>query len=158
MIKKSLGTKTKNKLETLSLLKFSTFLFFLCILTITNTVIPLSLDSFNNYGEKALENVWSFDQVLTLEITLYIILIIISQIPIIVVANFSNEKDLRTMPELWRIISVSIFTIAGMLTPTIDGYTQLSFSFSALILYLIIIYVTSKKVNTKFPGTLTLGS
>lgn len=156
--KKSLGTKTKNKLETLSLLKFSTFLFFLCILTITNTVIPLSLDSFNNYGEKALENVWSFDQVLTLEITLYIILIIISQIPIIVVANFSNEKDLRTMPELWRIISVSIFTIAGMLTPTIDGYTQLSFSFSALILYLIIIYVTSKKVNTKFPGTLTLGS
>jgi hypothetical protein len=156
--KKSLGTKTKNKLETLSLLKFSTFLFFLCILTITNTVIPLSLDSFNNYGEKALENVWSFDQVLTLEITLYIILIIISQIPIIVVANFSNEKDLRTMPELWRIVSVSIFTIAGMLTPTIDGYTQLSFSFSALILYLIIIYVTSKKVNTKFPGTLTLGS
>lgn len=156
--KKSLGTKTKNKLETLSLLKFSTFLFFLCILTITNTVIPLSLDSFNNYGEKALENVWSFDQVLTLEITLYIILIVISQIPIIVVANFSNEKDLRTMPELWRIISVSIFTIAGMLTPTIDGYTQLSFSFSALILYLIIIYVTSKKVNTKFPGTLTLGS
>jgi Sec-independent protein secretion pathway component TatC len=93
-----------------------------------------------------------------LEITLYIILIVISQIPIIVVANFSNEKDLRTMPELWRIVSVSIFTIAGMLTPTIDGYTQLSFSFSALILYLIIIYVTSKKVNTKFPGTLTLGS
>jgi dihydrofolate reductase len=34
------------------------------------TIVPISLDSFNSYGEKTLENIWSFDEVIGLE-TLY---------------------------------------------------------------------------------------
>jgi Sec-independent protein secretion pathway component TatC len=156
--KRSLGTKTKSRLETTSLLRFSVFLFFACLITIFNSVIPLSLDSFNNYGEKTLENVWSFDEVLGLEITLFIILVVISQIPVIVVANFSNEKDVNTFPEYWKGLSLFIFVIAGILTPTIDGYTQLSFAISAVSLYFLIINITEKKVNVKFSGTSILGS
>jgi hypothetical protein len=143
---RSLGTKTKNKLETTLLLKFSYFLFFCCLLIIFNTVIPLSLDSFNNYGEK------------TLEITLFIILVILSQIPVVVGTTFTTEQDVNVFPEFWKSLSLIIFLAAGLLTPTIDGYTQLSFAAAALSLYLIVINVTEKKVNIKFSGTSILGS
>ena len=155
---RSLGTKTKNKLETTLLLKFSYFLFFSCLIIIFNTVIPLSLDSFNNYGEKTLENLWSFDEVLSLEITLFIILIILSQIPVIVITTFTTESNVNVFPEFWKSLSLIICLAAGLLTPTIDGYTQLSFASSAISLYLIVINVTEKKVNIKFPGTSVLGS
>jgi len=155
---KALGTKTKNKLELTVLLKFSVFLFFSCVIIIFNSVIPLSLDSFNNYGEKTLENIWSFDEVLTLEITLFTILIFISQIPIFISPNFTTEKDVNIFPQFWKSLSLFIFVIAGILTPTIDGYTQLSFAGLAVSLYLMIINVTEKKVNIKFPGTSILGA
>ena len=155
---RSLGTKTKNKLELTLLLKFSYFLFFSCLIIIFNTVIPLSLDSFNNYGEKTLENLWSFDEVLSLEITLFIILVVLSQIPVLVSATFTNEFDVAVFPEFWKSLSLVIFLAAGLLTPTIDGYTQLSFAGSAVSLYLIVINITEKKVNIKFPGTSVMGS
>ena len=106
---RSLGTKTKNKLETTLLLKFSYFLFFCCLLIIFNTVIPLSLDSFNTYGEKTLENLWSFDEVLTLEITLFIILIMLSQIPVVVCTTFTTEQDVNVFPEFWKSLSLIVF-------------------------------------------------
>jgi hypothetical protein len=155
---RSLGTKTTNKMETTVLLKFSFFLLFTGLIVVFNSVIPLSLDSFNNYGEKTLENLWSFDEVLTLEITLFIILIVLSQLPVVIITAFTTEKDVNIFPEFWKSLSVFIFLIAGLLTPTIDGYTQLSFAGSAVSLYLIIINVTEKKVNIKFPGTAFLGS
>lgn len=155
---RSLGTKTKNKLETNLLLKFSYSLFFSCLIIIFNTVIPLSLDSFDNYGEKTLENLWSFDEVLSLEVTLFIILIVLSQIPVLVGTTFTTELDVNVFPEFWRSLSLIIFVAAGLLTPTIDGYTQLSFAGSAVSLYLIVISITEKKVNVKFPGTSILGS
>ena len=155
---KSLGTKTMNKMETTVLLKFSFFLLFTGLIVVFNSVIPLSLDSFNNYGEKTLENLWSFDEVLTLEITLFIILIVLSQLPVVIITAFTTEKDVNIFPEFWKSLSLFIFLVAGLLTPTIDGYTQLSFAGSAVSLYLIIINVTEKKVNIKFPGTVFLGS
>ena len=155
---KSLGTKTTNKLETTVLLKFSVFLLFTSLIISFNTVIPLSLDSFNNYGEKTLESLWSFDEVLTLEITLFIILSVLSQLPVLIITNFTTENDVNIFPEFWKSLSLIIFLISGLLTPTIDGYTQLSFAGSAVSLYLIIISLTEKKVNIKFPGTGFLGS
>ena len=155
---KSLGTKTTNKLETTVLLKFSVFLLFSSLIISFNTVIPLSLDSFNNYGEKTLESLWSFDEVLTLEITLFIILSVLSQLPVLIITNFTTENDVNIFPEFWKSLSLIIFLISGLLTPTIDGYTQLSFAGSAVSLYLIIISLTEKKVNIKFPGTGFLGS
>jgi Sec-independent protein secretion pathway component TatC len=147
-----------NKMETTVLLKFSFFLLFTGLIVVFNSVIPLSLDSFNNYGEKTLENLWSFDEVLTLEITLFIILIVLSQLPVVIITAFTTEKDVNIFPEFWKSLSLFIFLVAGLLTPTIDGYTQLSFAGSAVSLYLIIISVTEKKVNIKFPGTAFLGS
>jgi len=133
------GTKTIEKLENGILLKFGFFLFYLSLGTTLNSVIPLSLDSFNNYGEKTLENIWSFDEVITLEIILLIILLSLSQLPLFILIGLNNEKEKNILPEFWKPLSFIIFIASGLLTPTIDGYTQLSFAFSALSLYLIII-------------------
>jgi hypothetical protein len=155
---KSLGTKTINRTSRYVIAKTSLSLFLIGLVVTLNTVIPLSLDSFNSYGERSLENVWSFEDVIGLEITLLIILIVLCQIPIVVVSIYTNEKDANLFPEVWRILSLIIFILSGILTPTIDGYTQLAFSASAVSLYLIIISLIEKRVNTKYSTTLSLGS
>jgi hypothetical protein len=155
---KSLGTKTINRTSRYVIAKTSLSLFLIGLVVTLNTVIPLSLDSFNSYGERSLENIWSFEDVIGLEITLLIILIVLCQIPIVVVSIYTNEKDANLFPEVWRILSLVIFILSGILTPTIDGYTQLAFSASAVSLYLIIISLIEKRVNTKYSTTLSLGS
>lgn len=153
---KSLGTKTIEKVENGILTKFSFFLFYVCLFTILNSVIPLSLDSFNTYGEKTLENIWSFDEVISLEIILLSILLTLSQAPLILLIGLSNEKQKNILPEFWKPLSFLIFIASGLLTPTIDGYTQLSFAFSSLSLYLIIIMILSKRIDIKFNTTNSL--
>jgi hypothetical protein len=155
---KSLGTKTINKTLRYVVAKNSLSLFLSSLVIILNTVIPLSLDSFNSYGERNLENTWKFEDVIGLEITLLTILILLCQIPIIIGSIYSNEKDANNFPEVWRILSLIIFILSGVLTPTIDGYTQLAFSASGLSLYLIIISLLEKRVNVKYSTTLSLGS
>ena len=53
---KKRGTKTSNRMQISVVIKTRFFLFSLIIGILLNTVIPLSLDSFNNYGEKTIEN------------------------------------------------------------------------------------------------------
>ena len=55
------------------------------------------------------------------------------------------------------ILSLFIFLAAGFITPTIDGYTQLSFAISSVSLYIIIINLLEKRVNVKFNTTSILG-
>ncbi len=156
--KKEIGTKTINKLESVVLSKFSFFLLFTYFILILNTIIPLSLDSFNSYGEKTLENIWSFDEVLNLEITLLTALTFLSQFPRISIVYLSTQKDSEFLPEFWKILSLVIFLFSGFITPTIDGYTQLSFAFSGISLYLIIINLIQKRINVKFCGNNSLNS
>ena len=155
---KSLGTKTINRSSRYIVAKSSLSLFLGGLIIILNSVIPLSLDSFNSYGERSLENIWSFEDVIGLEITLLIILILLCQIPIISGSVYTTEKDANSFPEFWRVLSLGIFILSGILTPTIDGYTQLAFSASAVSLYLIIISLLEKRVSIKYNTTLTLGA
>ena len=147
---KVFGTKTIERAETGISLKLSYFLFYCCLGSSLNSVIPLSLDSFNSYGEKTLENIWSFDEVISLEIILLTILLLLCQIPVIFLASLNNEKEISILPEYWKTLSFIVFIASGILTPTIDGYTQLSFAFSALSLYLIIIIILTKRLDIKF--------
>lgn len=155
---KSLGTKTVSRTVRYVAAKISLSLFLIGLVIILNTVIPLSLDSFNSYGERSLENIWAFEDVIGLEITLLVILIILGQIPLILISVYANEKDANKFPEFWRILSLAIFILSGILTPTIDGYTQLAFSAAAVSLYLVIISFVEKRVANKYNTSLTFGS
>ena len=75
-----------------------------------------------------------------------------------IVSLYTNEKEINFFPKFWKSLSLIIFLAAGFLTPTIDGYTQLSFAASAVSLYLLIINVIEKRVTIKFNSTVTLSS
>ena len=154
--KKEFGTKTNTKMELFILTRFSFFFLISILLIVLNSIIPLSLDSFNSYGEKTLENIWSFDEVISLEVILLILLIFLSQIPIVLISYFTTERESQILPEFWKSLSFLIFLISGFLTPTIDGYTQLSFSFSGISLYLILINFLQKRITIRFHGMLSL--
>jgi Sec-independent protein secretion pathway component TatC len=154
--KKAGGTKTTFRINSINNSKISFFLFSMSVLVALTTTIPLSLDSFNSYGEKTLENLWSIDEVLNLETILFTTLLSISQFPIVLLAGLTSEIVINSLPEYWKIISFIIFAVSGLLTPTIDGYTQLSFAFSAFALFFLIISILEKRLNLKLTGTLIL--
>jgi hypothetical protein len=154
--KKAGGTKTTFRINSINNSKIFFFLFSMSILVSLTTTIPLSLDSFNSYGEKTLENLWSIDEVLNLETILFTTLLSISQFPVVLLAGLTSEIVINSLPEYWKIISFIIFAVSGLLTPTIDGYTQLSFAFSAFALFFLVISVLEKRLNLKLTGTLIL--
>jgi len=156
-IKKSFGTKSIAKLNFSISTRLSIFLFFFIVLLSLNTVIPVSLDSFNTYGEKTLENIWSFNEVLNLETVLLFILISVSQIPTGTLFFLREENDVNILLRFWKLLTLFIFIFSGFLTPTIDGYTQISFSASAFSVYLIIINFLQKRVGIKFTGSSIYG-
>lgn len=154
--KKECGTKTTTRLELTSIVKFGIFLLFFLLYLVLNIIIPLSLDSFENYEEKSLETLWSFNEVINLEIILILIVLTLSQLPNLTIFYLTTEKDSKILPEFWKDFSFLVFLISGIITPTIDGYTQLSFAFSAISLYLIMINIVEKRINLKFLGSLSL--
>jgi hypothetical protein len=133
------GTKTLERMGSKIVLKTRILLGLLVASLTLNSVLPLSLDSFISYGENEIENLWSFDEVINLELLLLLILIILSQIPIYGFSQSNTEKSVLILPRYWKIISFIIFLASGLITPTIDGYTQFLFSFSAISLCLFVI-------------------
>ena len=154
---KSFGTKLIARLNFLLLFNSALFFFFFLLIVSLNTIIPISLESFNSYGEKALENLWSFGEVISLEFFSFIILISLSQIPSIIFSFLKNEKELNKLPRFGRPFILLTLIISGIITPTIDGYTQLSFSVAAFSIYLIIINLLEKRVSVKFAGNSFFG-
>jgi hypothetical protein len=156
--KKERGTKTNMRMKIPIVMKTRFFLFSLLLGILSNTVLPLSLDSFTNYGEKTLENVWSFEEIINLESLLVSLILSLSQSPTIALFYFTTEKDILFFPSFWKIAVFFIFVGAGVLTPTIDGYTQVSFAFSGIFLYLFIILTLQKRVTRKISFFTPFGS
>lgn len=153
---KAYGTKTKSKMEISILLKFSFFLFSTLLGISLNTIIPLSLDSFNNSVEKTLENTWSLTEVLLLEAILLLVLIAISQLPLFFIITFNTQKVTNLLTQFWKLLSFFITVMAGFLTPTLDGYTQIGFAASAFSFYLLIVNVLQRRNLLKFNIFLSL--
>ena len=147
--KKEYGTKTIGKISLILISKTSNFFFFSLFILALITIVPLSLDSFNYYSEEALENLWSFEEVLNLETILLFSLSIFSQIPIIVFSFLTNENFLLLFPRIGRVILFLAIVAAGIVTPTIDGFTQFNFTSAIIFLYLFIIKVVGKRLNIK---------
>lgn len=152
---KKVGTKTISRKRSLGIKNAQFFFFSTILVLVLNSVIPIGLDSFNNYDEKTLEDLWSFDEVISLEIALLAILIFLSQCPILVIDSFTTEKDRNYLFGFGKILGFISFLIAGILTPTIDGYTQISFAFSTLFLYSLVLYFLQRTLDNQNINFLT---
>jgi hypothetical protein len=155
-IKKDMGTKTIAKMELTVIVKFGILLITSLFCVLISVILPLSLDSFENYENNNLDNLWSFDEVIGVEIILAYVVLALSQFPNLAMFNLSTERDISSLPDFWRDFSFLTFVISGVITPTIDGYTQLSFAFSGISLYLVILLNTTKRLNQKFSGSMSL--
>jgi len=154
--KKVFGTRTIVKLNVsfnfILSVALSLLTFFLSLITI----VPISLDSFNSYGEKTLENLWSFDEVIGLELLLATALFVFSQLPLILLFFCTTQRDFLFLQKLWKIICIGTLLLAGFATPTIDGYTQLSFTFFGLSFFVIILNFLMKRKIYKNEGVVDL--
>lgn len=154
--KSRIGIKTSTRISYQTRFHLSFTLVFGLLLVSLNTILPIGLDTFSSYDDETLTNLWSFDEVISLESTLVTILISLSQVPIIVNSYLSTEKQINKLPEYWKNLIFLIVIIAGFITPTIDGYTQLNLSFFAISLYLFIIAIIEKRIYIKFNSTYCL--
>lgn len=150
------GTKTTIKTEFFVILKLYFFVFSAGMLFVLNTIIPLSLDFFNSTGRKTLDNTWSFGEVLGLEIFLLLVLSLLFQLPILFSLGIYNEKTGKIFPSVWKPLSIIIFIFAGLITPTVDGYTQLSLAAATFSLYLIVVTILLKRLNIKSNNLVSL--
>lgn len=148
--RKLCGTKTLDKIELGTISKGSSLVALIQILINLNSVIPIGLDSFNSYGERTLENIWSLDDVISLESYFLVIIAILSQIPILFLLSPSSEKYALKLPGVWRAIGTICFIIGGIVTPTIDIVTQISFASSTFCLYVLLISIVAKRLNLKY--------
>jgi hypothetical protein len=150
--RKEIGIKTLRKLQMPIFLCINYKLLLIVYFFAICVVVPLSLDSFNSYGENALENLWSFDEVINLSAIFILTLLSMSQFPVLATFYFSTEKAAIKLPNFWKILIFITTVFAGVATPTVDGNAQLNFSFFAAILYVIIINIVERRVNIKYIG------
>lgn len=150
------GTKVNNRISTFLRMKYSIFLFSLCYQLSVFSIIPLSLDSFNAYGEKTLESLWSFTEIFLLEFSLSFLLISFFQFPLFFASWISIEKKIQNLPKLWKFISFFSFLIAGVITPTLDASIQLFLAFIGILFYFTTILFLQKRLSIKISGFLVL--
>lgn len=147
-----LGAKTKIRLQGPLSLKFSYLLIASAGLYAVYLLIPLSLDCFDLYAGSTLENIWSFDEVINLDIIFLTLFFCLAQLPCFGIYFLTNEKAVKTLPKNWKIITIVATIFAGIVTPTVDGPTQFNFSAFSMLIYLLIIYIIEKRANVKFIG------
>ena len=108
------------------------------------TILPISLDSFNSYGEKNIESIWSYDEFIAIETSLLNLLVMILQIPLFLTFPSYSEKNIELFPFYLKNYIFSVCVLAGVLTPTVDGLTQTGFIFVGISLYILMNSIIQK--------------
>jgi hypothetical protein len=155
-IRKGGGLKTTNRMEVALLVKIGFLIFSLGIIVSFDALIPLSFDSLDAYGKTTLEDVWSLDELIGIETFLLFFLVILSQVPIVALIQYECEYDAIFLPEVWKQLSVLSFLFAGVITPSVDAFTQSSFAAGALTLYVLVIGAVQKRTRIKYLETHSL--
>lgn len=132
---KVFGTKTITRIRNNFVIKLSYYFLLSVFFVSITTIVPISFESFNSYGERTLENVWSFDELINIEIILLIILITLSQLPIISFSAYTTEEFSRRATRYWKKIIFFLILFAALVTPTVDASTQLTVCAAGLYLY-----------------------
>lgn len=146
---KNLGTKNIFRIRYSIYSKFLYFFYFFTLVSALNFILPVEFDNFYSYTEKNFENIWSFDELINLESILLLTLLIISKIPLGTIYILNNEVKIFQLPKSFRALLFFTFFLSGLLTPTVDLISQITFAFFSLLFYLISIHFLLKRINVK---------
>lgn len=138
------GTKTFFRFDTKITSKSFVTLYSIGLYFVFITILPISLDSFNSYGEKTLENIWSYDQFIDIETSLLILLATILQIPLIITLPYYSEIQIQIIPSYLKNYIFIVCILAGVLTPTVDAFTQIGFIVIGITLYFLMNSILKK--------------
>lgn len=144
------GTKTVFRLESKIKLKSIATLFFVGIYCMFQTILPISLDSFDSYGEKNIESIWSYNEFIDIETSLLNLLAIILQIPLIITSPNYSEKQIELFPFYLKNYIFIVCILAGILTPTVDALTQTGFIIVGISLYVLMNSIIQKSSIRSF--------
>jgi hypothetical protein len=148
---KIFGTKTITRIRNNFIIKLSYYFLLSVSFVAITTIVPISFESFNAYGEKTLENIWSFDELINIEIILIMILIILSQLPVFSFSIYTTEKFTKRANRYWKKIIFFLILFAAIVTPTIDASTQLTVCLSGLYLYFLqLSFLTKRQLNKDY--------
>ena len=126
--------------------RFRYLLFFLGSAVAFENILPIGLDSFSNYGETTVQNLWNFNDLNIVETTLLYFITLIFQFPINLTNPFYSSKKIQSAPSYLRDYSFFICIVAGIITPTVDIPTQFAFVAIGISLYLLVLSITRKQI------------
>jgi Sec-independent protein secretion pathway component TatC len=148
-LRKSNGIKTRNRFDGILTLKLGYFLCLLSIAITLNSVIPIGFDSLTISGEKSLENAWSLSEIVGFELFLILVLIFLAELPIFFINSYNTEEKIYQLSKSWKLFGFGSVVFAGVVTPTIDWYTQINFAASTMLFYFITIFLVQKRILIK---------
>lgn len=157
-LRKSNGTKTLNRFQGMGIFKAGFILASLALYIMLNLVVPIGFDSLTLSGEKSVENAWTLSEIVGFELFLILVLVFISLIPIYLGNTYLTEEFALELPKYWKELSILSVAFAGIVTPTIDWYTQINFAGSTLIFYIVTIIFVQKRVRLKYISQSILGT
>nr|YP_009545338.1 Sec-independent translocase component C [Mallomonas splendens]AYO28492.1 Sec-independent translocase component C [Mallomonas splendens] len=146
---KGWGTKTADKMFYHGRMKFRIFLFIGGSFFLVTTLLPISLDSFSSFGfgEKTVENLWSFEDLNAVETVLSFVSTFLFQIPFFFTLSTYSLSNSKFFLSYFKNYSFFVCLFAGIITPTVDIPTQLNFIFIGIGLYLVIFSMVQKETN-----------
>lgn len=150
------GIKSKEKMKIISIIK-NLFFFLLSFLSIGFTsFIPLSIETLNDYSIENLEDLWSFTQIILLQLFFFFLIVIFSQFPILIRYFLITEKTIFYFLKTYKIITLFTVILVGILTPTVDIFSQFFVVICISILYSFLLIQAKKNCNLKFSESFSL--
>jgi hypothetical protein len=137
-------------------MKYIIAFFFLGLNALFLLLLPLTIDSLLSYGEQSLENLWSFYEILILEVFLICFFFIFSQIPSLLNIFSGSQNILNKLQIFWRLIFFFSILFSGIITPTIDYITQLILAFLLIFFYYLTLNILEKKLFIRLSNLVCL--
>jgi hypothetical protein len=149
-LKLDYGFKTLKFFYLILTLKLFLSLFFIGSFLCKVIVVPISLESLINSSSYSLESLWSFTQIIIVEILLGLVLLFFFELPFFITFFLTTEEFVFLLIKNYKLLLIFIILISGMLTPTIDIETQLLIGFNCLFIYILVIFLLKKSTRIKF--------
>ena len=143
---KATGTKSLLRSYVIISRKINVFFSSMSLFFSLTILLPISLEYFINSIQKTLENLWSLQEFLGIELIFFVLCTFLFQFPIFFTAPNYVEQKIAFFQQNFKNALFITSILAALITPTVDLNTQLVISGIIFILYLVIQFIFQKQV------------